>query len=52
MQQCLNGQRVVLIGDGNMKELFLFFASYLTSEPHIVKDNLVNTPTHTLIVVY
>lgn len=38
---CLHGQRVVFVGDVEMQELFLFFASFLTDEPEIVKDNLV-----------
>lgn len=38
---CLHGQRLVFIGDGKMKEMFLFFASFLADEPHVVKENSV-----------
>lgn len=42
---CLHGQRVAFIGDEKMKQLFLFFASILMDEPHVVKDSdMVDTP--------
>ena len=49
---CLRGQRVAFIGDEKMKQLFLFFASFLMDEPRVVKDNMVDTPSLDLVIVW
>lgn len=51
VQACLHERRVVFIGDGKMKELFLFFVSFLTAKPHLAKANLVITPVISLFMM-
>lgn len=49
---CLHGQRIAFIGDERMQQLFIFFASLLTAEPHIMKDNLVTVSYNSNICCY